>query len=225
MRRRTGGNPTVTPALAVLGVSTLAATAAALVIIPRSLFAEVLSGRPDRRFEALMASLVLLLGLAAFVLVPAGSPEVRLTLGLAVSVLAATVLSDIRYLTIPDLYVAAIAAVALLGPLAPPWREALAGLIVCGGLLGLIAWYWKRRTAVDGIGFGDVKLAAALGALLGPQNGLWAITISAGGGAVLALILKARRGERDTPFLFPYGAPLAIAGAGFLLAGQIFGWV
>lgn len=211
----------MTPALAILGVCALVVVSAALVIIPRSLFAEVLAGRPDRRFETVMAVCVLVAGLAVFMLVP-GPPEARFALGLVTSVLVATVLSDIRYLTIPDLYVVAIAALAFLGPLAPPWPEALAGLIVCGGLLGVIAWYWKRRTAVDGIGLGDVKLAAALGALLGPQNGLWAITISAGAGAVLALILKARRGESDTPFLFPYGAPLAIAGGVFLFAEQIF---
>ena len=91
------------------------------------------------------------------------------------------------------------------------------GAIICGGLLGLIAWVWKKRTTVEGIGFGDVKLAAAIGALVGMEHGLWAITASAAGGAVLGFILMARNKDAEAPLQFPYGAPLAMAGAGFLL--------
>jgi leader peptidase (prepilin peptidase)/N-methyltransferase len=124
--------------------------------------------------------------------------------------------SDLRFLVIPDLYSIVVAASALAGPLTPSYADGALGAVVCGGLLLLVAWFWKRRTAVEGLGFGDVKLAAAIGVLLGAERGLWAITVSAAGGAILGLVLTLVH-RKDEPLKFPYGVPLALAGAGFVL--------
>lgn len=48
------------------------------------------------------------------------------------------------------------------------WNAAL-GALVGGGVLWLVAWSYERATGVEGMGFGDVKLLAMIGAFLGWQ--------------------------------------------------------
>ena len=81
-----------------------------------------------------------------------------------------------------------------------------------------MAWAWRRFAAVEGLGLGDVKLAVAIGALLGAQAGLLAISLSAAIAALLVYGLRLVKGRQVAP-LVPYGAALALAGAGFLGAG------
>jgi leader peptidase (prepilin peptidase)/N-methyltransferase len=60
-----------------------------------------------------------------------------------------------------------IAAAFLDGPPAP--LDAIAGVALGGGALWLVAWSYERLTGVEGMGFGDVKLLAMMGAFLGWQ--------------------------------------------------------
>jgi prepilin peptidase CpaA len=65
-----------------------------------------------------------------------------------------------------------------------------AGAIV--GLAALVPLY-----AIGGMGAGDVKLLAALGAWIGPWMVLWAFVWSALAGAAMALAMMALSGELD----------------------------
>jgi leader peptidase (prepilin peptidase)/N-methyltransferase len=47
------------------------------------------------------------------------------------------------------------------------WQQAAAGALVAGGGLWLVQWGYGRLTGREGLGFGDVKLLAGMGALLG----------------------------------------------------------
>ena len=59
-------------------------------------------------------------------------------------------------------------AVALLGgPVTP--IDAVAGVILGGGILWAVAFAYERATGIEGLGFGDVKLLAMMGAFLGWQ--------------------------------------------------------
>ena len=204
------------PALHIAAVAALALLAYLLSRIPRRLFNEAGGVAPNARGEGLLAVALFAVGVAAFESRLGGEPTARIILAAVMMVFAAVVHGDLRYLVIPDLYSVIVALAAFAGPLSPGLGQAALGAAICGGLLMLVAWVWKRRTAVEGLGFGDVKLAAAIGALLGPERGLWAITVSAAGGAVLGLILTVAK-RREGPLLFPYGVPLALAGAGFLI--------
>jgi leader peptidase (prepilin peptidase) / N-methyltransferase len=205
------------PALHVALIAGLAALAYVLARVPRTLFTEAAGGVPPKaRGEGLLALGLLAVGVAVFESGLGGAPLQSVCLAAAMMAFGGVVYSDIRFLVIPDLYTVVVAIAAFAGPLAPTYLEAFLGAVICGGLLLVVAWIWKRRTAVEGLGFGDVKLAAAIGAMLGPERGLWAITISAAGGAVLGLIVTLAR-RKDEPLKFPYGVPLALAGAGFLL--------
>jgi leader peptidase (prepilin peptidase)/N-methyltransferase len=94
---------------------------------------------------------------------------------------------------------------ALLGPGA---RHALLGMVVGSGYLWLFAWIWATFLKREGMGGGDIKLAAMFGALLGPIAAFLTITLAALAGSIVGAILMARgRGSMRTEL--PFGTMLA----------------
>ncbi|MBY0436952.1 MAG: A24 family peptidase [Burkholderiales bacterium] len=100
-----------------------------------------------------------------------------------------------------------------------PLQEAVVG--AAAGYLALWAVYWafKLATGKEGMGYGDFKLLAAIGAWLGWQALPLVILLSSLAGAVIgiALIAAARRG-RSVPM--PFGPYLVIAGVVALVWGD-----
>jgi leader peptidase (prepilin peptidase)/N-methyltransferase len=100
-----------------------------------------------------------------------------------------------------------------------PLRDAVIG--AAAGYLALWSVYWlfKLATGKEGMGYGDFKLLAALGAWLGWQMLPTIILLSSVVGAIvgISLILVARR-SRDNPI--PFGPYLAAAGMIALLYGE-----
>jgi leader peptidase (prepilin peptidase) / N-methyltransferase len=193
--------------------------ASGLVLLPRPLFAEAGETKPSRRLELSLVLGLAVIGSAAFYVVPDMSLGEQLVLAAALMVLTAVAYSDLRYLVIPDLYSGLLAIMALIGPLTIGLGAAIVGALACGGLLALVAWAWRHSTEVEGLGFGDVKLAAALGGLLGAEHGMWAIAgsaLTAGAMALGARALRLRRAE-EGPLMIPYGAALAAFAAGILV--------
>ena len=95
---------------------------------------------------------------------------------------------------------------------------------VIGAALGYLSlwsiyWLFKFATGKEGMGFGDFKLLAALGAWLGWKMLPFIVLASSVVGAItgIALIVLARRG-REVPI--PFGPYLATAGAVALFAGD-----
>ncbi|MDC8015837.1 prepilin peptidase [Tahibacter soli] len=87
---------------------------------------------------------------------------------------------------------------------------------IMGGALGYLSlwsvyWVFKLATGKEGMGHGDFKLLAALGAWMGPRSLLPIILISSLVGAIVGSIaLAARRQDRSTPI--PFGPFIAVAG-------------
>jgi leader peptidase (prepilin peptidase)/N-methyltransferase len=109
-----------------------------------------------------------------------------------------------------------------------PLKDALWGAV--GGYLSLWTVYWvfKKATGKEGMGYGDFKLLAALGAWLGWKMLLPIILISSVIGAVVGIILKLQSSLREGMYV-PYGPFLAGAGLVVLFAGEArvldwFGW-
>jgi leader peptidase (prepilin peptidase)/N-methyltransferase len=100
-------------------------------------------------------------------------------------------------------------------PLADAVIGAAAGYLV----LWSVYWLFKLVTGKEGMGYGDFKLLAALGAWLGWQMLPTIILLSSVVGAVvgISLIVFAKRG-RDKPI--PFGPYLAAAGLIALLYGS-----
>jgi leader peptidase (prepilin peptidase)/N-methyltransferase len=85
--------------------------------------------------------------------------------------------------------------------------------------LWLIFWMFKLATGKEGMGYGDFKLLAAIGAWLGWKMLPLVILLSSFVGAIVgvALIVAARRG-RNVPI--PFGPYLAVAGLVALFHGE-----
>ncbi|MBV7555892.1 A24 family peptidase [Pseudomonas sp. PDM28] len=100
-------------------------------------------------------------------------------------------------------------------------HEALWGAIAGYGLLWSVFWLFKLITGKDGMGHGDFKLLAMLGAWGGWQILPLTILLSSLVGAIIGLItLRLHHAKTSTPI--PFGPYLAIAGwIALLWGGQI----
>ncbi len=103
-----------------------------------------------------------------------------------------------------------------------PLPQAVLGAVA--GYLSLWAVYWafKLLTGKEGMGYGDFKLLAALGAWLGWQQLPLVILLSSLVGAVFGIAMMLRRGESRP---IPFGPYLAVAGWIALFWGEaILSW-
>ncbi len=99
---------------------------------------------------------------------------------------------------------------AALGITIPLYASVIGAL---AGYLSLWSFYWifKLLTKKEGMGYGDFKLLAAIGALIGYQKLLLVIILSAGVGAIFGITMMLLKiNQRDTQI--PFGPYLAVAG-------------
>jgi len=103
---------------------------------------------------------------------------------------------------------------------APPgWPDALIGTLVGGGVLYAIAaaYYAVRRE--EGLGMGDVKMLAMIGAFLGWKAVLVTLVLSSFSGAAIGLaLIAAQRGGMK--LALPFGTFLAVGAVAAMLAGE-----
>ena len=96
--------------------------------------------------------------------------------------------------------------------------------------LWLIYWGFKLLTGKEGMGYGDFKLYAALGAWFGWPALLPIILISSVIGAVIGIALKFSSGLREGGYI-PFGPFLAGAGFAAMIWGPdrlqavLLGWI
>lgn len=126
-------------------------------------------------------------------------------------------------LTLPLLWAGLVAAA--LGwtlPLADAVWGAVAGYLS----LWSVYWLFKLLTGKEGMGFGDFKLLAALGAWLGLKMILPIVLIASVIGAAVGIGMKLRASLREGRYV-PFGPFLAGAGLTVMLAGpaRVLGWI
>jgi leader peptidase (prepilin peptidase)/N-methyltransferase len=98
-------------------------------------------------------------------------------------------------------------------------RDSIIGAVAGYLSLWCVYWAFKLLTGKEGMGYGDFKLFAALGAWLGWQMLLPIIVLASGVGAIIGIVVMIRqRKGRDTVIAF--GPFLAIAGWVALVAGN-----
>jgi len=123
-------------------------------------------------------------------------------------------------LTLPLMWLGLIGSVDHLYIAAKP---AVVGAVIGYLSLWSVWWVFKQLTGKEGMGHGDFKLLAALGAWIGLQGILPTILLSSLVGAVIGSIWLAAKGrDRATPI--PFGPYLAVAGwIVFMWGEQIIG--
>ncbi len=176
------------------------------------------------RYPLIEAAAALIAIVVAFALGPTW--EMVLVLVASWVLLALAVIDIDRYLlpdslTLPLLWAGLLVSLVNVGgvPLTVDVRSSLIG--AAAGYLSLWSVYqlFKLVTGKEGMGHGDFKLLAALGAWLGWQQLPLVIVLSAGVGAVLGSALLLLGGKsRQTPI--PFGPYLAAAGWIALLWGE-----
>ncbi len=94
--------------------------------------------------------------------------------------------------------------------------QSLIGASVAFGTLWFAGWLFEKLRHKEGLGFGDVKMMALIGAFLGFEGAL--LTIIAGSilGAIVGLAYIRLTGKDPATYELPFGTFLAIAG--FLVA-------
>jgi leader peptidase (prepilin peptidase) / N-methyltransferase len=109
------------------------------------------------------------------------------------------------------------AAALVLGT--PNWIDSLAGILLGGGLLWGVAEGYYRLTGREGMGGGDIKLLAMIGAFLGWQAVPVTLLIGSLAGTVIGVALMLiQRGDRRTAI--PFGPFLAIGATCALFWGD-----
>ena len=108
--------------------------------------------------------------------------------------------------------------VAALGWSATGLDDALWGTVAGYLSLWLIYWAFKLATGKEGMGYGDFKLLAALGAWFGWQALIPMILLASVTGAAVGITLKLRSGLREGGYI-PFGPFLALGGLWALLFG------
>jgi len=90
------------------------------------------------------------------------------------------------------------------------WIDSAIGIAVGGGLLFLTAWLYLQLRGQQGMGMGDVKMIAMIGAFVGWQGALLTIFLGSFFGSLVGLTLMRIKG-REWDYALPFGSFLALA--------------
>ena len=118
-------------------------------------------------------------------------------------------------ITLPGIGLGLVAGTLLL----PRWWDSVVGLLVGGGILYFMAWISPYLFGKEGMGGGDIKLLAMIGAFLGWKPAI--LTIFFGGllGAVVGVTLMGVRVITREAYL-PFGPFLSLGAVVVILYGQ-----
>jgi len=118
-------------------------------------------------------------------------------------------------ITLPGIPLFFVASLVLPVPTAV---DAALGVLVGGGSLLLIAWGYSLLTGREGMGGGDIKLLAMIGALLGWQGVIFTVFISSAVGTLTG-ILWMLRAQKGMKLAIPFGPFLSIGAIFYIFYG------
>jgi leader peptidase (prepilin peptidase)/N-methyltransferase len=123
-------------------------------------------------------------------------------------------------ITLPGIAIGLISSAVL----PPGIVDAIIGVLVGGGVLWLIGEAYFRYSGQEGMGGGDVKMLAMIGAFLGWKLVLVTLVLSSVAGSLIGvLVIAVKRGGMK--YALPYGTFLALGALVASLVGeQIVNW-
>lgn len=102
--------------------------------------------------------------------------------------------------------------------------ESILGILIGGGSLFLVAWVYHLLTRKEGMGGGDIKLLAMMGAVIGWQGVLFTIFVASAVGTLSGMLLMLKK-RKTMKLAIPFGPFLAIGGTAYILFGpQLIAW-
>jgi leader peptidase (prepilin peptidase) / N-methyltransferase len=151
--------------------------------------------------------------------------------GLSLSLLTAFIFSaslivitfiDLKHQVIPDVISLPGIPVCFACSFVAPWTDplqSLIGICVGGGILYLFAAGYQLLTGKEGMGGGDIKMLAMIGAFLGWKGALATLILGAFAGSVVGIILIMVKGK-NLKYAVPFGPFLAAGAFCALLFGE-----
>jgi leader peptidase (prepilin peptidase) / N-methyltransferase len=100
----------------------------------------------------------------------------------------------------------------------PGWVSSLIGILVGGGLLYAIAEAYYRVRHEEGLGMGDVKMLAMVGAFIGWQLTFLTLMMASVAGSVIGIALIATK-RGGMKYALPFGTFLALGAAAAATVG------
>lgn len=146
-----------------------------------------------------------------------------------IAILIATTFIDLEHRLIPD----PLSLGGLVLGLATSFFDPVLGFVpaLMGAGVGFIffygmAWYYQKRTGRSGLGGGDIKFLAMLGAFLGVKGVITTVLVSSVTGTVIGLTwawIQKRKDPSQSMMKtsIPYGPFLVIGGLYFYLLGEL----
>ncbi|WP_371419610.1 A24 family peptidase [Pantoea sp. SO10] len=140
---------------------------------------------------------------------------------------ALTVLAfiDLEHLLLPDVITLPLLWIALLfkamGWLPGSLQEAVWGSIAGYCLLWALSILYQWIRGIEGLGMGDAKLLAAIGAWLGWSLLPWVLLL-ASGGAILCVLISRVSGQRELNHVIAFGPWIALAAISLFIHSIIF---
>ena len=123
-------------------------------------------------------------------------------------------------ITLPGIVIGLVASLFL----PPGWQRSLIGILAGGGVLFALAEIYYRTRGREGLGMGDVKMLAMIGAFLGWPHMLLALILASFSGSAVGLaVIVSRRGGMQAAL--PFGTFLALGAIVAAVAGDaILAW-
>lgn len=104
------------------------------------------------------------------------------------------------------------------------WLNSLCGILLGGGSLFLVAWGYEKLTGKEGMGGGDIKLLAMMGAFLGWRSVPFIIFAASLVGSVIGVAAMLIQ-KKDGKLAIPFGPFLAFAAVLYIFYGrQLIFW-
>jgi leader peptidase (prepilin peptidase)/N-methyltransferase len=118
-------------------------------------------------------------------------------------------------ITLPSLAVGLVLSLFL----PPGWQASLLGAIAGGGVLWLIGEAYFRLRGIEGMGMGDVKMLAMVGAMLGWKAVVVTLVLASFTGALVGVALLTRK-QNAMKYALPFGTFLSAGALVASLAGD-----
>lgn len=129
---------------------------------------------------------------------------------------------DLDHRIIPDTISLPGIPLFFLAALAVPtvtWRDSAIGIVAGGGSLFLVAWVYQLITGREGMGGGDIKLLAMIGAVVGWQGILFTLFAASAIGTAIGLLAMIQSGK-GMRLAIPFGPFLAMGTVVYLFFGE-----
>lgn len=150
-----------------------------------------------------------------------------LSLFVLCSALVVITFIDLEYRIIPDVISLPGIVVGFASSFVLPWlgwQSSLVGILAGGGSLLAVAFLYQVITKKEGMGGGDIKLLAMMGAFLGWRSVPFIIFVGSLTGSVIGITLMLSQ-KKDSKLAIPFGPFLAFGAILYIFYGrEIIHW-